>query len=73
MPPVHIADRPTLPPAPSEFGVPVTVPPMRAGQDARAANAQARGALAQANDKLMSDRAFYDAVCRGFSAGPCHP
>ena len=70
---MHIVDRPTLPTPPSEFGVPVTVPPMHAGQDARAANAQARGALAQANDRLMADSAFYGAVCSGFSATPCHP
>lgn len=46
---------------------------MHAGQDVRAANAEARGALDTANTKLMSDRAFYIAVCQGFSATPCHP
>lgn len=68
---MHIVDRPGLPAAPSDFGVPVTVPPMRAGQDARAANAQARGALATANTRLSNDRAFYAATCQGFSSTPC--
>ena len=49
----------------------MTVPPMHAGMDIRVANVQARGALDAANSKLMSDSAFYDAVCRGFSTPSC--
>ncbi len=55
----------------TEFGAPVRVPPMTAGQDARAANAQARGALASANTRLADDRAFYAAVCAAFGSHPC--
>ena len=44
---------------------------MRTGEDVRAANAQARGALDDANHRLMSDDAFYDAVCRDFSSPSC--
>ena len=66
-----IAVRPALPTTPTEFGTPVPVPPMNRGQDVRAANAQARGALAQANHRLRDDHAFYVGVCGEFSATPC--
>ncbi len=56
-----------MPSPPTEFGAPVRVPPMTAGQDARAANAQARGALATANHRLVDDRAFYLSVCAALS------
>ena len=45
---------------------------MRAGQDARLANAQARVALDTSNHRLMADDAFYDAVCRDFSTPTCN-
>ena len=73
LPPVTVVAQPDLPRPPSDFGVPVKVPPMHSGQDVRAANVEARGALDNANTKLMSDRAIYIAVCQGFSATPCHP
>ena len=71
LPPVTEIVRPSLPVPAVSFGRPVSVPPMRAGQDVRLANAQARGALDTANHRLMADDAFWDAVCRDFSTPTC--
>lgn len=58
-----------LPAAPSDFGKPVAVPPVKAGDDARAVAARSLAALRQANSRLRDDWAFYADVQRNFGGG----
>lgn len=51
----------TLPPAP-DYLRPVAPPKLKAGQDARAAVAQHRAALGQANTRLANTRTWYECV-----------
>ena len=66
-PSVGPALRPNLPPAPATFGLPVPVPVPTKGEDARAFAAITRGALLNANQRLINDKAFYSDVLVRFS------
>jgi hypothetical protein len=57
-----------LPPAPAQFGTPVTRPAPHKNEDARGLAARALGKLDEANARLSMDYTFYDDVQRKFGA-----
>lgn len=59
--------RPSLPPAPATFGLPVPVPVPHEGDNAFAVAARNAAALKSANQRLTNDGAFYAAVRKAFS------
>jgi len=63
------ASAPSLPPAPSTFGLPVPLPNPHKGQDARAFAAKERAVILEANQRLRNDAAFYSDVVSKFSNG----
>lgn len=58
-----------LPNAPSTFGLSVTVPTPKQGQDVRAFAAKERAVILEANQRLRNDSAFYGDVLDRFSSG----
>jgi hypothetical protein len=54
--------RAVLPEPPTDFGRPVTAPLPHVGQSPKAYSASVLSALAQANDRLLNDAAFYSDV-----------
>lgn len=59
--------RAELPAPPEKFGKPVAVPKPKAGQSLKVLALETRAAVLQANQRLESDREFYDDVLKGFS------
>jgi hypothetical protein len=59
----------TLPPPPADFGLPVPVPAIKSGDDARVVAARLARALRTANTRLSNDSAFYADVTAQFSEG----
>ena len=59
---------PVLPVAPALFGQPVPLPDISARTGAKAALAEHRAALAQANQRLADDAEFYEQVRQRFGA-----
>lgn len=57
-----------LPPAP-KFLAPVAVPPVKAGDDARAVIARMKAAVETANLRLTYTRATYDAMRQRYGGG----
>jgi hypothetical protein len=49
--------------------VPVSVPPLAKGEDARAALAETRAALSEANGRLRATRGWYDTVRSRYAGG----
>ena len=58
--------RPTLPPAPENFGKPVTLPKAMSGASLRRFALENRAAAIAANQRLMDDAAFYEDVLSRF-------
>lgn len=59
--------KPILPPAPENFGKPVSLPKAVSGSSLKRFALENRAAVIAANNRLMNDAAFYDDVLKRFS------